>query len=387
MNWGFERERGIVNMTIKCNVLDRQFQMNQSEYEEAALRVLRSGWYVLGNEVAAFEEEFAAYTGRKYCVGLNSGLDALIMSVRALGIGEGDEVIVQSNTYIATVLGITENKATPVFVEPDEYFNMDAEKIEQAITPKTRAIMVTHLYGQASNMEPIARIAKKHHLELLEDCAQSHGACFEGKMTGSFGISGCFSFYPTKNLGAFGDAGAVVTDDEGLADELRMMRNYGSRVRYYNEIEGLNSRLDELQAAFLRIKLKYVDNLNSERRALALAYDTGIKNDKIALPKVRPGADNIWHQYVVRCGERDRLRQYLQENDIQTQIHYPIPPHLAECYRHLGYKKGDFPIAERYADEVLSLPIYTGMTGAEQDYVIEKLNSFSLMNSERENCV
>ena len=363
-------------MQIKCNVLDRQFQMHQSEYEEAALRVLRSGWYVLGNEVEQFEKEFAAYTGRKYCVGLNSGLDALIMSVRALGIGAGDEVIVQANTYIATVLGITENKAVPVFVEPDEYFNINAEKIEQAITLKTRAIMVTHLYGQASNMAPIAELAKKHHLELIEDCAQSHGARFDGKITGSFGISGCFSFYPTKNLGAFGDAGAVVTDDKEFADQIRMMRNYGSRVRYYNEIEGLNSRLDEMQAALLRVKLKYIDALNDERRKIAYAYDNSIKNKKIILPKVRDGADSIYHQYVVRCKERDRLQEFLRENDIQTQIHYPISPHLADCYRHLGHTKGEFPLTESLANEVLSLPIYTGMTDAEQQYVIERINQF-----------
>lgn len=363
-------------MQIKCNVLDRQFQMHQKEYEEAALRVLRSGWYVLGKEVERFEEEFAAYAGRKYCVGLNSGLDALIMSVRALGIGAGDEVIVQANTYIATVLGITENRAVPVLIEPDEYFNMDAEKIEQAVTSKTKAIMVTHLYGQASNMNRIVEIARKHRLELIEDCAQSHGACFDGKITGSFGISGCFSFYPTKNLGAFGDAGAVVTDDKEFADTLRMMRNYGSRVRYYNEIEGLNSRLDEMQAALLRVKLKYINALNEERRKLAAVYDSGIKNDKIILPKVRDGADSIYHQYVIRCKEREKLQKFLQENDIQTQIHYPIPPHLAECFRRLGHKESEFPLTEQYAKEVLSIPIYTGMTDAEQQYVIAKLNEF-----------
>lgn len=363
-------------MQIKCNVLDRQFQMHQTEYEAAALGVLRSGWYVLGNEVERFEEEFSAYTGRKYCVGLNSGLDALIMSVRALEIGEGDEVIVQANTYIATVLGITQNKAVPVFVEPDEYFNINAKQIEQALTPKTKAIMVTHLYGQASNMEPIVRIADKYHLALIEDCAQSHGACFEGKPTGSFGISGCFSFYPTKNLGAFGDAGAVVTDHKEFADKLRMMRNYGSRVRYYNEIEGVNSRLDEMQAALLRVKLKYIDELNAERRKLAAAYDNGIKNDKIILPKVREGADSIYHQYVIRCRQRERLQEYLRENDIQTQIHYPIPPHLADCYQYLGHHRGEFPLTEQYAKEVLSLPIYTGMTDMEQQYVIDKLNEF-----------
>lgn len=363
-------------MQIKCNVLDRQFQMYQQEYEEAALRVLRSGWYVLGKEVEQFEQEFAAYTGRKYCVGLNSGLDALIMSVRALCIGAGDEVIVQANTYIATVIGITENGATPVFVEPDEYFNIDAKRIDAAITGRTKAILVTHLYGQASNMDEITAIADRHGIPLLEDCAQSHGACFGGKMTGTFGISGCFSFYPTKNLGAFGDAGAVVTDDEAFADTIRMMRNYGSRMRYYNEIEGLNSRLDELQAALLRVKLTHLDALNEERSALADRYNSGINNCKILKPQVRKGADSIYHQYVIRCRERDTLLKYLAENGIQTQIHYPVPPHLAQCYRYLGGKAGDYPITEQYADEVLSLPIYTGMTEAEQAYVIEKVNAF-----------
>lgn len=363
-------------MQVKCNVLDRQFQMYQEEYEQAALRVLRSGWYVLGNEVRQFEEAFARFTGRKYCVGLNSGLDALIMSVRALGIGRGDEVIVQANTYIATVLGITENNATPVFVEPDEYFNMDADKIEQAITDRTKAIMVTHLYGQASEMTKIVDIAKKHYLQVIEDCAQSHGACFAGKMTGTFGISGCFSFYPTKNLGAFGDAGAVVTDDETLAEKLRMMRNYGSKVKYYNEIEGVNSRLDEMQAALLRVKLSHLQELNDERKMLAQRYNEGITNPAICLPKVRDGAESIYHQYVVKCVSRDSLQKSLEQNGIQTQIHYPIPPHLAQCYHFLGYKKGDYPITESYAKEVLSLPIYTGMTLEEQDYVIEQINTF-----------
>lgn len=363
-------------MQVKCNVLDRQFQMYQEEYEQAALRVLRSGWYILGNEILEFEKEFAQFTGRKYCVGLNSGLDALVMSVRALGIGRGDEVIVQANTYIATVLGITENNATPVFVEPDEYFNMDADKIEQAVTDKTKAIMVTHLYGQASEMTKIVNIATKYHLQIIEDCAQSHGACFAGKMTGTFGISGCFSFYPTKNLGAFGDAGAVVTDDETLAEKLRMMRNYGSKVKYYNEIEGVNSRLDEMQAALLRIKLSHLQELNDERKMLAQRYNEGITNPAICLPKVRDGAESIYHQYVVKCVSRDSLQKSLEQNGIQTQIHYPIPPHLAQCYHFLGYKKGDYPITESYAKEVLSLPIYTGMTLEEQDYVIEKINAY-----------
>lgn len=365
-------------MQIKCNVLDRQFYMYREEYEQAALRALRSGWYVLGDEVLQFEKEFAAYTGRKYCVGLNSGLDALILSVRALGIGRGDEVIVQSNTYIATVLGITENGATPVFVEPDEYFNIDAEKIERALTPRTKAIMVTHLYGQASNMGKIMQIARKRGLHVIEDCAQSHGACFGGRMTGSFGISGCFSFYPTKNLGAFGDAGAVVTDDGEFAGKLRMMRNYGSRIKYHNDIEGVNSRLDELQAALLRVKLTHLEELNGERKLLAVRYDKGITNPKIMLPRLREGADSIYHQYVVRCKGRDDMIKALERDGIQTQIHYPIPPHLAKCYGYLGHKNGDFPIAEAYADEVLSLPMYTGMTAQEQDYVIDKINRWDV---------
>lgn len=363
-------------MKVKCNVLDRQFYQYQQEYEAAALRVLRSGWYVLGNEVKQFEEEFAAYTGRKYCVGLNSGLDALIMSVRTLGISQGDEVIVQANTYIATVLGITENGATPVFVEPDEYYNIDADKIEAAITDKTKAIMVVHLYGQASNMGKIMGISKKYNLPVIEDCAQSHGACFDGKMTGSFGISGCFSFYPTKNLGAFGDAGAIVTDDKDFADKVRMMRNYGSRIKYYNEIEGLNSRLDEMQAALLRVKLQHIKELNQERVVLADRYTKGITNEYIVKPEIRNGANSIFHQYVIRCKDRSNLQKYLEEQGIQTQIHYPVPPHLAECYERLGHKRGDYPITEQYANEVLSLPIYTGMTWEEQDYVIEKLNTF-----------
>lgn len=363
-------------MQIKCNVLDRQFQMYQAEYEAAALRVLRSGWYVLGNEVSAFEKAFAAYTGRRYCVGLNSGLDALILSVRALGIGAGDEVVVQANTYIATVLGITENGAVPVFVEPDEYYNIDAAKIEAAITDKTKAVLVTHLYGQASNMAPIVELARKYHLELIEDCAQSHGACFDGQMTGTFGRAGCFSFYPTKNLGAFGDAGAVVTDDEAFADKLRMLRNYGSKVRYHNEIEGVNSRLDEMQAALLRVKLGHLSALNQERKVLAQRYDEGIVNPRIVLPKLRAKAESIYHQYVIRCTDRDALQAYLAKQDIQTQIHYPTPPHLAACYEHLGCHKGDYPIAEQYADQVLSLPIYTGMTREEQQYVIDRLNVF-----------
>ena len=363
-------------MQVKCNVLDRQYKMFEKEYDEAALRVLKSGWYILGNEVKSFEEEFKNHLGAKYCVGLNSGLDALILAIRALGIGEGDEVIVQANTYIATVLGITENGATPVYVEPDEYFNIDASKIEEKITSKTKAIMVVHLYGQASNMGKIMEIANKHNLPVVEDCAQSHESCFNGKMTGTFGTIGCFSFYPTKNMGAFGDAGCIVTDNEEIADKIRKMRNYGSKVKYHNEIEGVNSRLDEMQAALLRVKLTHMDVITEERYRMGKKYLEGIKNPKIMLPKTLVGVNHVYHQFVIRCEQRDELHDFLEKNGVQTQIHYPIPPHLAECYAWQGHKVGSFPITESYANTVLSLPMYTGMTEEEQNFVIEVLNRF-----------
>lgn len=361
---------------IMPNRLDRGFYMYQSEFEAKALEVLRSGWYVLGNEVKAFEEEFAAYTGAKYCVGLASGLDALWIAFRILGIGAGDEVIVQGNTYIASVMGITINGATPVFVEPDEYFNIDASKIEEKITDKTKAILVVHLYGQASNMAPIVDLCKKYDLRLVEDCAQAHGAKFNGQQVGTFGDIGCFSFYPSKNLGAFGDAGAIVTNDEKIANETRIFRNYGSEKRYYNKVVGANSRLDELQAGLLRVRLKHLDELAKEKQRFCEKYLKELKNDKIELPGTREGATHIWHQFVVRCKERVKLMAYLDENQIGTIIHYPIPPHLSEAYSYLGVKEGSLPITEEYAKTVLSIPLYNGMTDEEQNYVIEKINEF-----------
>lgn len=357
-------------------VLDRQYQRYKKEYDTAAIAVLESGWYILGRNCDKFEREFAAYIGSRYCIGINSGQDALTLAIRALDIGKGDEVIVPANTYIATVLGITENDATPIFVEPDQFYNLDASKIEAAITPRTKAIMAVHLYGQAANMKQIKQIADQYDLYLLEDCAQSHGAACEGQMTGTFGIAGCFSFYPTKNLGAFGDAGAVVTDDEKLAEKIRMLRNYGSRKKYYNEITGVNSRLDEIQAALLSVKLSHMGELTAERIAAGRYYEAHINNPYIEKPAIRSGVDHVYHQYVIRCGQRVNLQAYLLENGIETQIHYPVPPHLAECYRYLGYKKGSFPITEKYANEVLSLPLYTGITKEEQDYVIETLNRY-----------
>lgn len=363
-------------MNIMPNRMDRGFYQYQEELEKKAIEVLRSGWYILGNEVSKFEEAFAAYTGGKYCVGLASGLDALWIAFRLLNIGKGDEVIVQGNTYIASVMGITMNGAIPVFVEPDEYYGIDADKIEEKITDRTKAVLVVHLYGMPCQMDKIVKLCKKYNLKLVEDCAQSHGACFDGKMTGTFGDVGCFSFYPSKNLGAFGDAGAVVVNDERLAEEFKIYRNYGSEKRYYNKVVGANSRLDEMQAGFLRVRLPYLDIMNAEKEKIAKRYTEEIKNSKIVLPKIRENATAVWHQYVVRCEERDRLIEYLNEKGVGTIIHYPIPPHLSEAYQSLGHKEGFLPITEKYANTVLSIPMYNGMTEEEVDYVIKMINSF-----------
>ena len=288
---------------IMPNRLDRGFYQYQEELEAKAIEILRSGWYVLGKEVENFEKEFAFYLGAKHCVGVASGLDALWIAFRILGIGDGDEVIVQGNTYIASVMGITINGAIPVFVEPDEYFNMDASKIEEKITEKTKAVLVVHLYGQASNMEPIVDVCKKYNLRLVEDCAQSHGAEFNGQMTGTFGDIGCFSFYPSKNLGAFGDAGAIVTNNDQIAEDTRVFRNYGSQKRYYNKVVGTNSRLDELQAGLLRVRLHHLNELAGEKRMICERYLNQMQNDKVILPKIRKGATHLWHPFVV-CTEK-----------------------------------------------------------------------------------
>lgn len=363
-------------MQIMPNRMDRGFLKYREEFETKALEVLRSGRYVLGPEVEAFEKEFAAYVGADYCVGLASGLDALWLAFRILGIGAGDEVLVQANTYIASVMGITINGATPVFVEPDEYYNIDVERLESRITERTKAILVVHLYGQASYMEPVTALCRKYGLKLVEDCAQSHGACYDGQTTGTFGDIGCFSFYPSKNLGAFGDGGAIVTNEERLAADMRMYRNYGSEKRYYNKVVGANSRLDELQAGLLRVRLKHMAEITGEHRRLAARYQEELCNERLVLPEVRDKADSVWHQYVVRCGERDRLMAYLREHGIGSIIHYPIPPHLSEAYQYLGYGRGSFPLTEEYADTVLSLPLYSGMTEEEQSFVIDALNRF-----------
>mgnify|MGYP000927608457 FL=1 len=363
-------------MKVISGRLDRAFELHQKEYEDKAIEVLRSGWYILGKEVSSFEEEFAAHNKIEYCVGVASGLDALELSIRALGIGKGDEVLVQANTYIASVMGITMNDATPVFVEANEYYNISVEDLESKITDKTKAIMVVHLYGQACKMDVVMEVAKKHGLYVIEDCAQSHDACYKGKKTGTFGDIGCFSFYPTKNLGAFGDAGAVLTSDKELRDKIAILRNYGSKVKYHFEEVGVNSRLDELQAGLLRVRLKYLEAMAKERESIADYYTKNIKNDKLIKPQLQEGATSVWHQYVVRTKERDRFEEYLKENDIITTIHYPIPPHLSKAYEYLNIKEGSFPMTEKYAKEMLSLPIYNGMTDEEVKYVVEVINKY-----------
>lgn len=363
-------------MQVEYTVLKRTFELHKEEYEAAALRALRSGWYILGREMEAFEREFAAYLGVKHCVAVNSGTDALILAFRALEIREGDEVIAPANTYIASVIGVTENGGTPVFVDADAEMGMDAGAIEAKIGPRTKAILPVHLYGQPSAMDDVMDIARRHGLYVVEDCAQCHGSRFDGQLTGTFGTIGCFSFYPTKPLGAFGDAGAIVTNDEALAEKLRMLRNYGSRIKYHNEIKGVNTRMDEVQAAMLRAGLTHLEEGNAERNRLAERYIAGIRNPKVTLPPRRAKATHVYHLFPILVEERDRCRAYLESNGIKTQVHYPIPPYVAECYAEWGYAWEDFPNAARYARQEISLPIYAGMPEEEVDWVVEALNRF-----------
>jgi dTDP-4-amino-4,6-dideoxygalactose transaminase len=361
---------------IPATSLKPGFELYKSEYEQAALEALRSGTYISGPLLGKFEKKFAEFVGVNHSVGLNSGLDALVLTVRALGIKAGDEVIVPANTYIATVMAITINGATPVFCEPDQYFNIDSTQIEQLVTDKTKAVLAVHLYGQACQMGAITKLCQQRDLLLIEDCAQSHGAKFGSITTGTFGAAGCFSFYPTKNLGAFGDAGAITTNDTALADNVRALGNYGSHQKYYNEVVGTNSRLDEIQAALLSVKLRHLGELTKERQGLAIMYDLGITNSLIVKPVLAPECEHVYHQYVIQCQTRDHLQEYLLGQGIGTLIHYPIPPHLSEAYAYLGYKRGDFPIAEQQAAQVLSLPLYNGMSEEQVERVIEVLNGY-----------
>lgn len=340
-------------------------------------RVFAQSWYIAGKEDKAFEDAFAKYCDVAHCVGCGNGLDALMLALKALGISSGDEVIVPSNTYIATALAVTYVGATPIFVEPDiNTFNIDASKIEEKITSKTKAIMPVHLYGQPCDMEPIMAVAKKHNLYIVEDCAQAHGAKYKGQVVGSFGDAAGFSFYPGKNLGALGDAGATVTNNSELADKVRALGNYGSDYKYHHIYQGNNSRLDEMQAAFLQAKLPKLDMMNEERRRIADRYLKEITNEEVILPIVPDYAEPVWHVFGIRCKRRTELEAYLKEVGIATNKHYPIPMHLQECYKGLGYKEGDFPIAEEISATELSLPMYYGMTEEQIDYVIEKINSF-----------
>lgn len=354
-------------------------QQYSDELQEAFKRVLDSGWYIMGTEVKNFEGSFASYCGTKYCIGVANGLDALTLIIRAykeLGIfNEGDEIIVPSNTYIASILSISANNLVPVLVEPDiGTYNIDPNLIEAKLTSKTKAILPVHLYGQLCPMEEINRIARKYNLKVIEDCAQSHGAKFEEKRAGNWGDASGFSFYPGKNLGALGDAGAITTNDDKLASTVRALLNYGSHKKYQNIYKGSNSRLDELQAALLSVKLKYLEVETLQRKEISKAYSESITNPKIILPKVAVDDAHVWHLFVVRVKNRSELQQFLTDNNIQTVIHYPIPPHKQEAYKE--WNSLSFPISEKIHDEVLSLPLSPVMTKEEVNKVVEVINRF-----------
>ena len=349
----------------------------KDELDAAYQRVMNSGWYILGEEVTAFEREFAEYCGTRHCVGVGNGLEALQLILRALGIGVGDEVIVPANTYIATWLAVSNAGATVVPVEPDERtLNLDPYLIEASITDKTKAVLPVHLYGQPADMGPINEIARKNGLKVIEDAAQAHGARYRDRRVGSLGDAAGWSFYPTKNLGAYGDSGAVTTDDDELADRVRLLRNYGSKSKYYNEEKGINSRLDELQAALLRVRLKHLDEWNARRTKLAATYLEELRETSLQLPAVCDGADPVWHLFVVRSNRRDELQGYLRRNGINTLVHYPIPPHLQRAYAELAIPLGSFPITERIHNQVLSLPMGPHSIAPVLHKVIDAIRSF-----------
>ncbi|QXP83539.1 DegT/DnrJ/EryC1/StrS family aminotransferase [Methylococcus sp. ANG] len=355
--------------------LEKAYKELQAEIESAVLASLRKGWYVLGPEVEAFEKEFGAYCGAAHCIGVASGLDALHLALRAMGVGKGDEVIVPSHTYIATWLAVSLCGATPVPVEPDlDTFNIDPSRIRPAITQNTKAIIPVHMYGQPANLDPILDIARRHQLKVLEDAAQAHGACYKGARIGTHGLAVAWSFYPGKNLGALGDGGAITTNDPGIAKSVRLLRNYGSNSKYLHNTQGHNSRLDEVQAAVLRVKLKYLDEWNTRRSAIADRYSTSLEHSNIRFPVVPNWATPAWHLYVIRSPERNVLQQHLSRAGIGTLIHYPIPPHLQKAYNHLGYKAGDLPVAERIAQEILSLPIGPHLEHHQLHRILEELN-------------
>lgn len=346
-----------------------------NDFEQGFDRVIQSGWYILGKEVESFEKEFAAYCEVEHCIGVGNGLEALHLILQAYGIGPGDEVVVPANTYIATWLAVSYTGATPVPVEPCEStYNLDPDRIEAAITPKTKAILIVHLYGQPADFEPIRVLAQRNGLKVIEDAAQAHGARYRGQCVGGLGDAAGFSFYPGKNLGALGDAGAVTTHDAGLAEQIRILRNYGSRVKYHNEIIGYNSRLDELQAALLRVKIPHLNAANARRKEIAECYLTALAGLDLILPVIPEWADPVWHLFVVRHPQRDELQQFLAERGISTMIHYPIPPHLQPAYA--GLSPGLFPVSEAIHREILSLPLGPTMTDAEVERVIGGIRAF-----------
>lgn len=335
--------------------------------------------FILGSEVKGFEKEFADYCKVENCVGCGNGLDALYLILKGYDVGAGDEVIVPSNTYIATALSVSYTGAMPIFVEPKiETYNINTELIEEKITSRTKAIMAVHLYGQPADMDRINKIAKKHNLKVIEDAAQAHGALYKGRKVGSLGDAAGFSFYPSKNLGALGDGGAIVTNDKELANKVRYLANYGSDVRYHNIYKGNNSRLDEIQAAFLRIKLRKLEKWNNERKIISEKYLTHITNSKIVKPSIPLYADPVWHLFVIRTDKRDQLEKYLNENGIGTEKHYPTPMHLQCAYEDLNIKQGKLPLAEKISREILSIPMYYGMTKEEIEYIIHMINEWKL---------
>lgn len=347
------------------------------QIHEAFERVFHNSWYIGGEELSRFEKEYAKFCEVGNCVGVGNGLDALMLSLKALGISRGDEVIVPANTFIATALAVTYVGATPVLVDANiETFNIDTSKIEEKITDRTKAIIPVHLYGQPCDMDEIMDIANNHDLYVVEDCAQAHGARYKGKRVGTFGNVAGFSFYPGKNLGALGDAGAIVTNDSILANKIRILGNYGSDYKYHHIVQGNNSRLDELQAAFLNEKLAILEKVNNNRRRTAQRFLDEINNMEITLPKVMDECEHVWHVFAIKCQCREELEKYLNEHEIGTNKHYPIPIHLQKCYEDLNYKKGDFPIAEEISKTQLSLPLYYGMSEVEINYIIEVINGF-----------
>lgn len=357
------------------------FEPMHKEIEEDILskfkEVYEKNWFIQGEEVKKFEEEFAAFCGTKYCIGCGNGLDALYLILRGYDVSAGDEVIVPSNTYIATALAVSYTGAKPIFVEPDlTTYNINTDLIEKSITNKTKAIIAVHLYGQSADMDAINNIAKKYNIKVIEDSAQSHGALYKGKKVGSLGDASGFSFYPGKNLGALGDAGAVVTNNKELADKIRAIANYGSDKKYHHIYKGTNSRLDEVQASFLRIKLRNIYKWNEDRRKIAQKYINGIKNTTIIKPVEVDYANHVWHLFVVRTEKRNEFEKYLNDNGIGTTIHYPTPMHMQEAYKDLNIEEGSLPIAEKISEEVLSLPIWYGMKDEEVNYVIDKINSW-----------